>query len=36
MIMTHEANESSVNSAVLGLRELDVVNMIGNVIRVVE
>ena len=36
VIMTHEANESSVNSAVLGLRELDVVNMIGNVIRVVE
>ena len=36
VIMTHEANESSVTRAVSSLRELDVVRMIGNVIRVVE
>ena len=36
VIMTHESTESSVDRAVTGLRELEVVNMIGNVIRVVE
>ena len=36
VIMTHEANESSVTRAVSSLRELDVVRMIGNVIREVE
>jgi homoserine dehydrogenase len=36
VIMTHEANESSVTRAVSSLRQLDVVRMIGNVIRVVE
>jgi homoserine dehydrogenase len=36
VIMTHEASESSVTRAVSSLRELDVVRMIGNVIRVVE
>ena len=36
VIMTHEANESSVTGAVSSLRELDAVRMIGNVIRVVE
>ena len=36
VIMTHEATESSVDRAVVGLSELEVVNRIGNVIRVVE
>ena len=36
VIMTHKANESSVTEAVSRLRKLDVVKMIGNVIRVVE
>lgn len=36
VIMTHEANESSVREAVSRLSKLDVVRMIGNVIRVVE
>ncbi|MDC0035087.1 homoserine dehydrogenase [Chloroflexi bacterium] len=36
VIMTHEANESSVTEAVSRLSKLDVVRMIGNVIRVVE
>ena len=36
VIMTHKANESSVTEAVSRLSKLDVVKMIGNVIRVVE